>query len=74
MPPPGNNAAYLPFSPQVGHVYVLSCDLNPPSGGSGNWEALGYAIGHDTLNRLLTTMEPGCWPATAAAIRCLMAP
>ena len=40
-----NELAFLPFNPAVGHVYVLSCELNPPSGSTGNWEAVGYSIG-----------------------------
>jgi hypothetical protein len=54
-----NNAAFLPFNPKPGHVYVLSCDLNPPSGTSGNWEALGYAIGNVTVGQAVN--NNGTW-------------
>ncbi len=36
-------AAALPFIPQAGHVYVLSCDLDPS--GETNWAAMGFAGG-----------------------------
>ncbi len=36
--------AYLPFSPQAGHIYVLSVGINgTDTTGSGNWQALGFA-------------------------------
>jgi len=40
-------AAWLPFIPQVGHVYTLSCDLNPLNS-SDNWLGLGFATAQDT--------------------------
>lgn len=39
--------AWLPFVPEVGHVYVLSCDLNPRNG-DNNWLGLGFATGQST--------------------------
>jgi hypothetical protein len=40
------NVAALPFVPQTGHVYVLSCDMN--EGGQTSWAALGFASGEST--------------------------
>ena len=37
-------AAWLPFVPQTGHVYVVSCDLNPLNG-DNNFLAMGFATG-----------------------------
>jgi hypothetical protein len=37
----GAGAASLPFRPETGHVYVLSCDMN--EGGGTNWAALGFS-------------------------------
>jgi hypothetical protein len=51
--------AFLPFTPAVGHVYVLSCDLNPPLTGSDNWEAFGYAIGAATAGQAVN--NNGTW-------------
>ncbi|HZM01603.1 MAG TPA: hypothetical protein VFC44_01145, partial [Candidatus Saccharimonadales bacterium] len=34
--------AYLPFSPQVGHVYTLSCDIEALTG-AAQWLAFGFA-------------------------------
>jgi hypothetical protein len=34
--------AYLPFTPQVGHVYTLTCSIKALSGAS-QWLALGFA-------------------------------
>jgi hypothetical protein len=33
---------FLPFVPQFGHIYYLSCNIKPISGGT-NWVALGFA-------------------------------
>lgn len=33
---------FLPFTPQVGHIYALSCNMRPLSGGV-QWLALGFA-------------------------------
>lgn len=34
---------YLPFTPQVGHIYTLSCKISALSGGT-NWVAMGFAV------------------------------
>jgi hypothetical protein len=40
---------FLPFTPQVGHIYTLSCQMVALSGGS-QWLAMGFATGAITNN------------------------
>ena len=40
---------FLPFTPQVGHVYTLSCKMEALSGGS-QWMAMGFATQPITNN------------------------
>jgi hypothetical protein len=40
---------FLPFTPQVGHIYILSCKMRPLSAGT-NWLTLGFATGAPTNN------------------------
>ncbi|MGH7978394.1 MAG: Ig-like domain-containing protein, partial [Limisphaerales bacterium] len=40
---------FLPFTPQVGHIYTLSCKMSALSGGS-QWLAMGFATGAITNN------------------------
>src|SRR5450756_2488055 len=44
--PPFNNA-FLPFTPQAGHVYTLTVSTLG-LGGNQNWLAAGYALGEST--------------------------
>ena len=51
--------AWLPFVPQVGHVYILSCDLNPLNS-DANWLGLGFSTAQDSgldTNVIATTVE-----------------
>lgn len=48
---------FLPFVPQVGHVYYLSCNIKPISGGS-QWLALGFAT-HAITNNYYATYQCG---------------
>jgi hypothetical protein len=41
--------AFLPFTPQVGHVYTLSCDIEPLTG-AAQWCSLGFALNPITNN------------------------
>ena len=44
---------YLPFVPQYGHVYTLSCKIAALSGGT-NWVAMGFAVNPLTNASLVT--------------------
>jgi len=48
---------FLPFVPQVGHVYYLSCNIMPVSGGN-QWLALGFAT-HALTNNYFATYQCG---------------
>jgi hypothetical protein len=48
---------FLPFQPQVGHLYSLSCNITPTSGGT-NWLALGFAT-HAETNKFYSTYQCG---------------
>ena len=48
---------FLPFQPQVGHVYSLSCNIRPVSGGN-QWLALGFAT-HALTNNYYATYQCG---------------
>ncbi|WP_150107266.1 Ig-like domain-containing protein [Pedosphaera parvula] len=48
---------FLPFQPQVGHIYYLSCNIKPLSGGT-NWLALGFAT-HALTNNFFNTYQCG---------------
>jgi hypothetical protein len=48
---------FLPFVPQVGHVYTLSCNIRPLSGGN-QWLALGFAT-HALTNNYFATYQCG---------------
>jgi hypothetical protein len=48
---------FLPFVPQVGHIYYLSCNIKPVSGGT-NWLALGFAT-HALTNNFFNTYQCG---------------
>lgn len=48
---------FLPFVPQVGHVYYLSCNIKPVSGGA-QWLALGFAT-HAITNNYFATYQCG---------------
>ncbi|HEY2082044.1 MAG TPA: Ig-like domain-containing protein, partial [Verrucomicrobiae bacterium] len=48
---------FLPFVPQVGHIYSLSCNIKPISGGS-QWLALGFAT-HPLTNNYFATYQCG---------------
>ncbi len=41
--------AFLPFTPKVGHIYTLSVNIDPLTGGN-QWLALGYALTPITNN------------------------
>ena len=38
---------FLPFTPQVGHIYTLTCKIRALSGGT-NWLAMGFAVSATT--------------------------
>jgi|GEM_PF-2178650 len=42
--------AYLPFTPQAGHVYTLTATLEYLGGGGTNWAALGFQTQADLTN------------------------
>ena len=48
---------FLPFTPQVGHIYALSCNISPLSGGN-QWLALGFAT-HALTNNYFATYQCG---------------
>jgi hypothetical protein len=48
---------FLPFTPQVGHIYALSANITPSSGGT-NWLALGFAT-HALTNKFFSTYQCG---------------
>ena len=48
---------FLPFVPTVGHIYYLSCNIKPVSGGT-NWLALGFAT-HALTNNFFDTYQCG---------------
>ncbi len=48
---------FLPFVPTYGHVYYLSCNIKPLSGGT-NWLALGFAT-HALTNNFFSTYQCG---------------
>jgi len=48
---------FLPFVPTVGHIYYLSCNIKPVSGGT-NWLALGFAT-HALTNNFFNTYQCG---------------
>lgn len=48
---------FLPFVPQVGHIYSLSCNIKPISGGN-QWLALGFAT-HALTNNYFATYQCG---------------
>ena len=48
---------FLPFVPTVGHIYYLSCNIQPLSGGT-NWLALGFAT-HALTNNFFNTYQCG---------------
>ncbi len=48
---------FLPFVPTVGHIYYLSCNIKPVSGGT-NWLALGFAT-HALTNIFFDTYQCG---------------
>ncbi|PWU18252.1 MAG: hypothetical protein C5B50_09645, partial [Verrucomicrobia bacterium] len=48
---------FLPFQPQIGHVYYLSCNIKPVSGGA-QWMALGFAT-HALTNNFFATYQCG---------------
>lgn len=48
---------FLPFVPQAGHIYYLSCNIKPLSGGT-NWLALGFAT-HPLTNNFFSTYQCG---------------
>lgn len=54
-----NASAFLPFAPKVGHVYVLSADLNPLTGGA-NWVDLGFTY-DPNVNTLIPEQGGGPW-------------
>jgi hypothetical protein len=48
---------FLPFVPQVGHIYYLNCNIRPVSGGT-NWLALGFAT-HAFTNKFFNAIQCG---------------
>ena len=42
--------AYLPFTPQAGHVYTLTATLEYLGAGGSNWAALGFQTQADLTN------------------------
>ena len=56
---------FLPFVPTVGHIYYLSCNIKPVSGGT-NWLALGFAT-HAVTNNFFNTYHG--WGGLAGSAR-----
>jgi hypothetical protein len=54
-----NTSAFLSFTPKVGHVYVLSADLNPLTGGA-NWVDFGFTT-DPTVNSVIPDQGGGPW-------------
>lgn len=55
-----NEMAFLPFTPQSGHVYVFSVAMNPLSGGT-EWAAFGLTANASLSGGDLPSQGPGAW-------------
>ncbi len=61
MPSSGTDmSAYLPFTPEPGHVYVLAVDMNPLMGTATEWSCLGF-VGNPATSSVFYNNNAFAW-------------